>query len=124
MNARGEAVGTALLSGVPIVGVVWRGHTGVALPGLGGTLTRASGINARSWIVGSAQLAPPTSFEPNMHAALWIGGQAHDLNALTVDRPAEVVLISAEDVNDGGQIVGYAEVGGVQRPFLLTPAGG
>lgn len=119
VNDHGEAVGDVMGAGISSRAVYWRGTSGVALPELGGTLSWARGINNRSWIVGSAELATPTGSDPTMHAALWIGEEVHDLNALTVALPAGVVLLSAEAVNDAGQIVGRADVGGLQRPFLL-----
>jgi hypothetical protein len=124
VNDRGEAVGEATLSDVPTVGVRWRTTEGVALPTLGGRQSQARGINDRSWIVGAAELRTPTGSSPTMHAALWIGKDVHDLNALVVALPPGVVLVLAEDVNEAGQIVGEAEVGGAVRPFLLEPAGG
>jgi hypothetical protein len=123
VNDRGEAVGEATLSDIPIVGVRWRTTDGEALPTLGGRQSQARGINNRSWIVGAAELPTPTGSGPTMHAALWIGGQVHDLNALIVAPPPGVVLYLAEDVNEAGQIVGVAEVGGAVRPFLLDPIG-
>ena len=57
-----------------------------------------------------------------MRATLWIGGQAFDLNALTIGLPADVVLGGATDVNDAGQIVGHAQIGETSRAFLLEPA--
>jgi len=123
VNDRGEAVGQATLSDIPTVGVRWRTTEGVALPTLGGRQSQARGINNRSWIVGAAELATPTGSDPTMHAALWIGEEVHDLNALTVALPTDVVLYLAEDVNEAGQIVGVAEVGTAVRPFLLDPIG-
>jgi len=121
VNVRGEAVGVALTGPAPSP-VHWRTTAGVELPTLGGGSGGAAAINVRSWIVGASQTAPPYGPDESMRATLWIGGQAHDLNALTIALPDDVVLSGATDVNDAGQIVGHALIGDSSRGFLLEPA--
>ena len=122
VNVRGEAVGVALTGPAPSP-VLWRKTAGVELPTLGGGSGGAEAINVRSWIVGASQTAPPYGADENMRATLWIGGQALDLNTLTIALPGDVVLAGATDVNDAGQIVGHALIGDTSRGFLLEPAG-
>jgi len=122
VNVRGEAVG-AVYSGPGPHPVLWRKTHGVELPTLGGPNGWAAAINGRSWIVGTTETAPPGPEGDHQRATLWIGGQAFDLNALTIDLPDDVVLAGAADVNDAGQIVGHALIGDTSRGFLLEPAG-
>lgn len=125
VNDRGFAVGNvfATASGGDQA-VLWRGTEGVALPTLGGGLSRAYAINDRDWIAGSSEPFPPiaTSWD-DLRATLWIQEQAYDLNELTVDLPAGVVLTAAWDLNDAGQIVGRAIVDDLPRAFLLDLVG-
>ena len=121
VNDRGFAVGDAFVgSSGGFQAVLWRGTEGVALPTLGGGLSRAYAINDRDWIAGTSEAFPPiaTSLD-DLRATLWIHEQAYDLNELTVDLPAGVVLTAAWDLNDTGQIVGRAIVDDLPRAFLL-----
>jgi probable HAF family extracellular repeat protein len=125
VNDRGDAVGWALQLGADPVPVLWRGPSGLPLPTLGGATGTASAINGRSWIVGSTVADPGSPIFNGHHATLWIREQALDLNALTIDLPDDAVLVSAADVNDAGQIVGWAtNLGGqLAHAFLLEPVG-
>ena len=69
---------------------------------------RANGINASDWIVGEVDKGSNGPF----HAFVWApGGTMVDLNT-RVKLPAGWVLEDANAINDAGQIVGAATVGG------------
>jgi hypothetical protein len=120
VNALGDAVGEALFGLPSSQAILWTGRVGDVLPTLGGDYASAQAINAHGWIVGYSDAAPlPGVVDPR--AALWIGGVAFDLNRRTVGLPPDVLLVSADDVNDAGQIVGTAVVAGAIRAFFLDP---
>jgi len=125
VNDRGEAVGWALQPGTDAVPVLWRGPNGRPLPTLGGATGSACAINGRAWIVGTTEADPGSPIFHGLHATLWVGEQALDLNALTIDLPDDVALVTAADVNDAGQIVGWATLleGQVAHAYLLDPVG-
>ncbi|MBO1902847.1 Ig-like domain repeat protein [Leucobacter weissii] len=54
-------------------------------------------------------------------AVAWDAHGPVDLNTRVGDKPAEVNLLAANDVNEQGQIVGSATVNGAARGFVLTP---
>lgn len=83
---------------------------------LGGETSAAYGINDAGVIVGESGLAGGAA-----HACLWSGGAPVDLNSYL---PADsgLTLVRARAINNAGQIVGDAMVGGVAKAFLLSPA--
>ncbi|MDX2036309.1 MAG: hypothetical protein SFX72_06630 [Isosphaeraceae bacterium] len=52
-------------------------------------------------------------------AVLWKNGAIFDLNDL-IDQTAGWRLLSAEGINDAGQIVGFGTFAGQTRAFVLT----
>jgi probable HAF family extracellular repeat protein len=52
-------------------------------------------------------------------AVLWRGGMIFDLNTL-IDPGTGWRLLSAEGINDAGQIVGYGTLNGQTRAFVMT----
>jgi probable HAF family extracellular repeat protein len=128
INARGDVVG---FSNPPGQGdpegefisraFFWsRGsETAVDLGTLPGDLfSEAFAINARGQVVGVSFGGANGS-----RAFLWQNGVMVDLNDL-VD--SDDVLVSAQDINDAGQITGRVRdhVTGVTRTFVATPVGG
>jgi probable HAF family extracellular repeat protein len=81
--------------------------------------TRANAVNQGGDIVGHA-----TGFfgfsTIDGAAVLWDEGIAHDLNDLVLN-DSDLVLRSAEDIDDSGRIIGFGTVDGETRGFLLTP---
>ncbi|WP_299453488.1 PEP-CTERM sorting domain-containing protein, partial [uncultured Pigmentiphaga sp.] len=55
------------------------------------------------------------------HAFLWDGSSMLDLNDL-IPSGSGWILISAQGINDAGQITGYGILNGQSHAFLLTPA--
>jgi probable HAF family extracellular repeat protein len=84
---------------------------------LGGTDSFANEINDVGQIVGCAK-----TISDETHAALWYMGEITDLNDRIVDNPGWT-LVGAEAINNSGYIVGYGDIGGQRRSFLLTPLG-
>ncbi|HZL98812.1 MAG TPA: hypothetical protein VFD43_01045, partial [Planctomycetota bacterium] len=121
LNDFDEVVGEVTTGG-PSRAVVWRALVPKELPSLGGTWSVARAINNSSWIVGLAQ-GVPSPVDVNVRAALWIDDLPLDLNALTLDLPAGIRLVTATDVNDAGMIVGeaYSFADGKTQAFLLEP---
>ncbi len=101
----------------------WSEGVGVMLDlgALGGGvgLSRAHAINNSARIVGTGS-APDVIW----HAILWHAGAVYDLNQLVTPANHGWGLVSAEDINDQGYIVGYGfapGAGGNIHAFLLEP---
>jgi probable HAF family extracellular repeat protein len=104
-----------LLSVSPAHGTI--SYTLTDLGTLGGSESRAYGINASGQVVGSSVV----SNNIVTHAFLYSGGDLVDLNTL-IDPGLGWTLHTANGINDNGQIVGQGFIGGVSfRAFLLTP---
>jgi probable HAF family extracellular repeat protein len=87
---------------------------------LGGDGSIARDINASGQIVGASPIT--SSPAATCHAFIYNSGMITDLNDL-IDPASGWRLISAEAINDSGQIVGYGynSALGQQHAFLLTP---
>jgi probable HAF family extracellular repeat protein len=95
-----------IVEGVPVL---------TDLGSLGRTFSEAKDINDLGQIVGFA-----TSISGSPQAAwLWDDGVMTDLNTL-ISADSGWTLLSAEGINDHGDIVGFGIFGGVTRAFLLT----
>ncbi len=101
----------------------WRNGEITVLPEpypCGGGLQKAYEINNAGLIVGQA----PDAECGQLYGAIWDrddGFHAYLLNDL-IPRHPDVTLITADDVNEAGQIAAYGElVGGQGRGFLVTP---
>ncbi len=98
----------------------WSGGVMVDLGTLGPNLqfSRANAINNSVRIVGTGN-----TFSSNWHAILWHAGVTYDLNQLVTPANHGWVLISAEDINQKGYIVGYGIPPGLANihGFLLEP---
>lgn len=123
VNTDGVLVGSSTVSGVETA-LIW--DDGVAAPlaspaieGHGHTAAKA--INHSGIAVGYAsKFAGNTSF--GAAAIVWDDHSARNLNDLAVDLAEDVQLISANDINDAGQIVGAAkDAEGLTRGFIATP---
>lgn len=77
----------------------------VDLGSLGGTSTRALGLNNHGWAVGISDVSIGAGFD--YHAFLYNEHGIVDLNAL-IDPLGDWRLVSATDINDAGQILGQA----------------
>ena len=89
---------------------------------LGGGYSSALSLNASGQVVGRS-LTGGGYAHSEMHAFLYADGVMHDLNDLL---PAGLgwTLVSANGINDAGQIIGDArDAEGNLRGYLLTPAG-
>lgn len=80
---------------------------------LGGTYSEADGINNIGEIVGMA-----STTDGPMHAFVYQDGVMIDLNSL-LPPDSGWQLISAADINEKGQIVGYGLLNGAKHAFLL-----
>lgn len=101
--------------------VLWENDTPTDLGVLKtGAQSRATAINSEGQIVGASSITTDgSSFN---RAVLWQNGDIYDLNELVSNLPEGWSLESASDINDAGQIVGFASNNeGAQVSFLLTP---
>ena len=124
VNDAGQAVGFSNLATGQFA-ILWA--KGVAynlgtLAGGAGTST-ANGINRTGQVVGSSSFAGPSGVG-GQHAMLWTPnavngttGTMYDLGTLDDDGYSY-----ARSINDAGQVVGTASVGGVAHAFLWTPS--
>lgn len=97
-------------------GFLWHAGSGMLDIGtLGGTNCSPGGVNASGIVVGSS-----TTSLGETHAFIREFGMMHDLNTL-IDQTTDWTLLSAYDINDSGQIVGYGLYQGTMQGFVLTP---
>jgi probable HAF family extracellular repeat protein len=84
----------------------------------------ASSINSKTQIVGASQAGTPDNgctFDNTTRAFLWENGSIFDLNAL-IPSGASLHLQWAQDINDRGEIAGFAlDADGNAHDFLLVP---
>jgi len=81
---------------------------------LGGLTSSAYAINNSGQVVGESQTTYDT------HAFVFDTENMFDLNDL-IPSDSGWDLITAQDINSSGQIVGYGSIGGEQHGYLLTP---
>jgi probable HAF family extracellular repeat protein len=117
INESGTVVGFALTTGnTSQLAFKYSGGVMTALgelkPGAGSS---ALGINDAGVIVGSSGVTG------GLHAVVWNGTTAVDLNNQLSPTVTGWTLQYAYGINNSGQIVGYGSYNGVVRSFLLTP---
>jgi probable HAF family extracellular repeat protein len=103
---------------------------GTLFPGDANAVGAAFAINNNGMIVGfsaqaNAVIGPPPIPPVNPRAFVYANGKMVDLNTLLPGSCANWTLITANDVNDNGMIVGTAFVGGYpngsEHAYLLIP---
>lgn len=123
INDNGVIVGSAVNgqtgSGTSITqAVLWRlaGNSVSlqALGSLGRTFSEAKDINDAGQVVGYATNIAGSP----QRAFIWQAGNLLDLNSL-VDPASGFTLLSAEGINDRGDIVGWGTVGGLTQAYVL-----
>lgn len=120
INDGGQVVGQLQTADGQLHAYVYDGGVMTDLGTLpGGSFSAAYSINASGLAVGYAE----TAVRGNDHAVAFTGGRVIDLNSFLPGsaKSAGVVLTTAYGVNDAGQIVGVATIGGHLRGYLLTP---
>ncbi len=119
INEAGQIVGSAGISGdLSSHAFLWQAGEMQDLGGLSEALSatsRANSINNLGSIVGQAQL------DGEEHAVMWQDGEIIDLNILLPPGTEWDLLLSAENINDEGWIVGTGLLAGEKRGFLLKP---
>ncbi len=116
INDQGQVVGDTLNNALSNTGAfIWSEALGFQRLALlqPGTEARANAINNSSWIVGNHMGT----------GVLWMPGQ-NPLNLSNyvhtiLGRP-DIMILTAEDINDHGQIVGQASIAGVFQGYRLT----
>lgn len=83
---------------------------------LGGADSSAQAINDHGQVVGSSQTNAGET-----HAFLYEGDIMIDLNDLLAENSDWTALISANDINNRGEVVGQGLINGEYHAFLLTP---
>jgi uncharacterized membrane protein len=146
VNNSGHAAGFSDQADGQELACCWINGVATSLGHLGGGQSQAFAINNFGYVVGTSLNDQPNEArqEPEQagtdylganntleqgdaivdhdraRAFLWNGDSMIDLNdSLPLD--SGWILLSAEDINDRGQIVGYGIKGGKLRGFLLTP---
>jgi probable HAF family extracellular repeat protein len=116
INDVGQIAGWSTDANGDRLAFIYQNGTMIALADAGGGFNQAYGINDAGEIAGNARNAEGESI-----AALWIGDEVFDLNALVVNA-AGWTFDFAWDINDQGWIVGNAtDPEGNLHGFLLTP---
>lgn len=118
INENGQIIGeSSTTNDAEFHGFLYSGGTLTDLGTLGGDYSYPSAINNLGKIVGDSAL-------PNgaPHAFLWQDGSMVDLNTL-LPAGSGWELVSAELINDAGQIIGFGVLNGVSRVFVLTIGG-
>jgi hypothetical protein len=97
-------------------GFLWRNGTMTDLPPVGGAAWAfGDGVNDHGQVAGNETDAHGNE----LLAVLWSGGHGYDLNTLVAPNPLQ--MISADYINNQGDIVGHGVLpNGDQRMFLLT----
>ena len=111
-------VGYSIVTGSTEHAFLWQNGVLLDLGTLGFTHSRATDVNAQGQVVGFAStFANFPSF--GGAAFLWENDQLINLNTRIVDSPGWN-LLSAEGINERGDIVGFGTLNGQTRAFLLT----
>ena len=116
VSQSGDIAGWSTLPGDnSIDGVLWHGGRMVDLTPVGGAVNAfGNAVNDQGQVVGNEDDA---GFN-EIIAALWSGGRGYDLNTLVP--PSRLQMISADYIDDHGDIVGHGVTpDGSQRMFLL-----
>ena len=123
INDRGQVVGGSDLPGDTTGhAFLWTKHNGMqdlgTLPGDFSSF--ANGINNEGQVVGQS-----CDISGNCRAFLWQNGVMTDINTL-ITTGSSLYLVSGNDINDGGAIVGQAfdQSSGDSPGFLATPCDG
>lgn len=118
----GMATGYAINKSEQVAGTTQNNHAALYngtsvldLGTLGGTQSRANGINDSGQVVGDADVTGGTG----QHAFLYSGGKMTDLNSFV--STTGLVLNRANSVSNTGYITGSGTIGGQSHAFLLTP---
>jgi probable HAF family extracellular repeat protein len=120
VSNKGWAVGYSIVSGSTEHAFLWREGMGMQdLGTLGFNHSRATDVNSDGQVVGFASTF--ANF-PSFGGAgfIWENGTATDLNKL-IPPDSGWSLLSAEGINENGDIVGFGTFSGQTRAFLLTP---
>ena len=116
LNDAGQIVGWAIGSSGLEHAVLWERGTATDLGRIAGLRTIARDINASGTIVGDVW--------PPVQAAPWVrapGGRMVNLNTL-LPAGSPWQLLTANAINDRGQIAGMGVLGGQTYGYVLTPA--
>jgi len=118
INDAGQIVGQAETDGGEIHAFLWTEQEGMEdLGTLGGTASCALDINSLGQVVGWSELAG----DAITHAFIYdpIAAVMVDLNNL-LPESCDWELIEATGINDAGHVVGYGNIEGEYRGFLIT----
>jgi|SRR5579884_32298 len=119
INDRGEVVGSGAAGSKPPRAFRWRNGQFQDLGTLGGLDSFAYSINASGQIVGESERSNKDPILQR-YAFLYTDGKMVDLTALLPPHSGWK-LISANHINDRGQIVGSGTLNDVEHAYLLTP---
>lgn len=116
VNGRGDVVGGSLAADHAFHGFLWKNGRMIDLRPVGGApWAFADSVNNRDQVVGNETT---TGGGHELLAVLWACGHGYDLNTLVAPNPLR--MVSADYINNQGDIVGHGVLpNGDQRLFLL-----
>jgi probable HAF family extracellular repeat protein len=121
INSKGQVVGYATMNNGNPHAMYFDGGKLIEFAGLpGDDYSMAMGINNKGKIVGGSQKSNGVGPQ---HAFIWQNGKIEDLNKLTDASGSGWVLVTANAINERGQIAGFGYNGSAYRGFILTPNG-
>jgi probable HAF family extracellular repeat protein len=116
VNDRGQVTGLAYTNNGSGHAFISNGSTLIDLGTFAGAFstTWGFGINNFGVVVGQS------TFQSTYHAFVYSGGKIKDLNKL-IPSGSGWTLLSADGINDAGQIVGLGTLKGQEHAYMLTP---
>ncbi len=125
INASGQVVGTAATADGSDHAFLYSAGKMTDLGALGGKTSSANGINNAGQVVGSfiPKVVDNVPFPMLQRAFLYSDGKMVDLNTLIRQDNQRTMwtLLSAQGINNNGQIIGLGLRDGAYSAFLLTP---
>ena len=116
INNNGQVVGSSTTLSGDSHAFLYSAGTMTDLGTLGGSYSDARDINNNGQMVGVS-----INLSGDAHPFLYSDGTMTDLNTLFSPDPGRV-LLSADGINDLGQIIGVGTINGENHAFLMTPS--
>ena len=121
VNALGQVAGVGTTADGEPHGILWDGTSPIdlGLLVLGG-VSVANAVNTFGDVVGLASSVSYDMEDPLYRGFIYTGGTMYNLNSFLLT-DSDVVIVSAEGINDSGQIAANGMIDGQRHALLLTP---